>query len=654
MDILHFKNKLIINHVEKFFNTIAVEFSDLFERVIKNGEKVNYKRLMHFCSLFLTFKKKTKLDSYQAETTLKSNFVDNKEETNIEPYQDNSNSITTELEAEPEPDFDNLNVYTQSSFILKNKNRNREFFYCRYYGNNYKDMKDLFAQYSPNTEIWEESALEKNVLYDYSGNTGQFQKVNELEIRCIIASNPYIKIDGIFKPLFFSTKYAEKYLKANKYHRVFRYGYNEEVLDTYAYDPIDNCFKLYNYAHPKGTENPLPESKEWFICIKDKLYHSPIKYVVIPTKDQHTVRFKRDLTGFIDDIEDQKYNINEKAYHQNKTIIFQPSWNYFHKIKTLRKQCNSKEDFKNFINEMYHIIFEETKRKKTAKASLGKFKNDDFVTYVNELRNGSGAHDKASYKAVNQEITYETICQHYLGHNSIPRPEEYFDLQKGLLEDFKIFLDKIFEGKYAEKCKAIIQRDDNGYIHCSNCLLPEIYGNFVGNECECITFKEHPDDKLKNIYPFYCERPEYIMTKYNGIVEFCEEFQKCFCGPYRLNLSMKQLCGHRIKNLKIKPYKHKYMTPQKLGEVVDYEFDNDLIDGKEYEGIIVKVQDNKNKKRTHNNIKCLNYSKTLRMKQKNNSIKENDNVLFIATKEFDKQHPSTIYWVADDVRIKDK
>lgn len=87
----------------------------------------------------------------------------------------------------------------------------------------------------------------------------------------------------------------------------------------------------------------------------------------------------------------------------------------------------------------------------------------------------------------------------------------------------------------------------------------------------------------------------------------------------------------------------------KIGNTERENDQKELENGKDFEGIIIKV---KNDKGIFLNVKCELYPYPLQIKPRQNDLKEEDIVIFKAVQEPNKNNPSKFYWIASEVRLK--
>ncbi|MDE6083620.1 MAG: hypothetical protein K2G11_03960, partial [Muribaculaceae bacterium] len=218
-----------------------------------------------------------------------------------------------------------INIYDLKYFELFSEKRNRSFRFALYDGSNYQELANYINSISPNTTIWEESLLQKNKYYSYSGRDFSFQEIHEWDLRPCIASNPYLIQDNQKIPIFMSYEDAVSYLKQSPTHRVFAY---ESIADTFAYDQQQGCFIIYNSDHHRGMSvSELPKYSEWYAVIDDKLHllfeHIEPKYVF----SSHQVHFDFGLRKKADSIIDLIYDINQISFLSlDKKCVFNASW----------------------------------------------------------------------------------------------------------------------------------------------------------------------------------------------------------------------------------------------------------------------------------------------------------------------------------------
>lgn len=150
------------------------------------------------------------------------------------------------------------------------------------------------------------------------------------------------------------------------------------------------------------------------------------------------------MRDIVDIIGDLKYEINNTLKLQEKSLMFQPSFEDNKRMKILGKPCTTEADMQTFSTTLYTVIYEETKVGKVCKATLGGYKNHPFTYYVSELRHYYD-HGFAEYVST-KKIKVSDVFKRYLKKAVAPKTaEEFQTIQRGILNDFIDFLNAINE-----------------------------------------------------------------------------------------------------------------------------------------------------------------------------------------------------------------
>ena len=448
-------------------------------------------------------------------------------------------------------DFNQIDVYQKEMFEVYSKIRNRSFRFARYTGNNYKRIEEYINEVSPNTQIWPESELRIGTLYGYSGRTFKFEPVIEYNIRCIIASNPYLKCESRYKELSVCANEIEEYLKQSNRHVAFRYG---DILASFKYNDQRDCFILYDQNHKSGIEcSELPANDEWYIGHNDGLIGLSFQMEARYQYSIHTVTIEPKINILVDRIEKLKLGINRTCYHKGEEPIFAPSWEYYERIQCMSKICTTPYAMAKFANCMYSILFEETKVDGVRRFSLGDLKNDEFVLSVGELRNYY-SHGNAEYEPSGIDI--QSVFLHYLHNNIGPQvPNDFVTIQMGILGDFICFLEKISAGvRESLTISGILMQDDDGHYFCGNAIVDPRFFKYKGCSIMSTQIITNTDDTADQ-YPFYCYGLEEVEVNYSGKIQMKNE-ELC-CSSCTLPESFSSMMGKNICITKIGVRLHK-------------------------------------------------------------------------------------------------
>lgn len=479
----------------------------------------------------------------------------------------------TVVSADDSFDFNQIDVYQKEMFEVYSKIRNRSFRFVRYTGNNYTKLKDYIQEVSPNTQIWPESELRIGTLYGYSGRTFKFEPIIEYNIRCIIASNPYLKCGSKYKELSVCANEIEEYLKQSNRHVAFRYG---DILESYKYNDQRDCFILYDRNHKLGIEcSELPANDEWYIGHNDGLLGLSFEMEAKYQYSIHQVSIKPKIDILVDKIEKLKLNINRTCYHKSEAPIFAPSWEYYERILCMSKICITPYAMTKFANCMYSILFEETKVNGVNRFTLGDNKNDEFVLLVGELRNYY-SHGNAEYEPWGMGI--QSVFSRYLHNNIGPQiPNDFVTIQMGILEDFICFLEKISaEVRESLTVSGILMQDDDGHCFCGNAIVDPRFSKYKGCPIMSTQIITNTDDTVDQ-YPFYCYGLEEVEVNYSGKIRLEDEV--LFCGNCPLPNSFSNMLGKNICIEKIGVRLHKKDPNRLLVNVKEWHPIYPAIDG---------------------------------------------------------------------------
>lgn len=467
-------------------------------------------------------------------------------------------------------DYSLINVYEKDKFILRSNTQNRQFPFIKYSGDNYDELVSIITSASPNTIIPPPQKLKLGGLYTYSGKDYRLKCIPIIDVRCIIASYPYLVLDdGECIQLAMDYLQAEAYLKENRHHKVFAY---ENILATYKYNPEHSSFIMYDRSHPNGFPiNGLFSSYEWFICGDDGANRITSNLKPIYTKVLHSVDFRPDFGDVVYRIGRLMHRINQELSIQGRPILFSETWESQDRRKTLKKTCHHNEHFKSFIEALYLIIFEETKGESPLNTSaLGEIANEPFIQTVSTLYNYY-EHGRDS-----KERPISVIFQKYLEHNLGPdSPDEYIQLQDGLLADFYSFVQSIIRSiKERITIVGIIRLDENGNLYCGKAILPHSYDVYLGCQCEIVTLSKNMDENAIK-YPYYSDVINSVSLKRTATIKKDEE-GTVYIDKFIVKDSSDDRLGKKADIELIRPFvkpKGNY-----LGEVLEYTLLDEKVD----------------------------------------------------------------------------
>lgn len=472
-------------------------------------------------------------------------------------------------------DYSVLDIYNKEKFVLRSETRKLQFPFIRYNGSNYEELVSFITSFSPNTIVPAPERLKVGELYSYSRKKFQFIRIPIIDLRFVIASNPYLVIsEEEIIPLALEYQQAVDYLKENRHHKLFAY---EDILATYKYTPEHASFMMYDRSHPKGVVlDELPKFLDWYIGGDDDANHMWSCIKVIDKKALHLVDARPDFEDLVDIIDGERYIINQSLYVQGRPIMFNVSWEDNARRKALKHTCLHIHSFKSFINALYKIIFEDTNgASRPAKESLGEFADESIVRIVEELHHYYAIGQKSSAPVDSDwPFSIDQIFQMYLEHNLGPQePDDYAMLQEGILVDFHDFLVKVKES-IREKMKIIgtLCQDDYGNIFCGKALVNQRYSCYCGCECEITSYSRNVDEGLPQ-FPYYTERLYRVALNRTGIISRDEE-GTIYIDKYVLRDPAADQVGKEAQVRSIRPF----FIPrgEYLGEVVDYVLSNEI------------------------------------------------------------------------------
>ncbi len=489
------------------------------------------------------------------------------------------NTLTT-MRTYNDMDYSEINVYQYQKFTLLSKKRgNRSFRFIRFDGNNYDEVVSFLTEKSPNTRAWPVERLVPGGLYTVSPRTFKFNQVFERDIRCVIASSPFLHKGARVVPLSLTNLEAMEYLKQNPQHRVFSY---ENILVAYTYDPSRSELLVWSYQHPKGmvAGSSLPAGQEWFIGAKDGIENLNFELRVNREDALHLVSCFFNTKDYADNIESLIYSINDTLARRKKRLVFKPSWEYYLRYQNLINECNSEHQFSVFVNTLYSILYEETKGKDPMSSelpstgyTLGEFKQDDFYKTVGELRNYYD-HGRSEYTIVwkNRKQSADSSFQKYLGHDLGPQsPEDYCILQMQLLNDFRDYLKKIDSyQKSSFTVSGIIMQDDNCNYYCGQVLLSKSAERYRGCEATIVNYKPNNNYYTQTQYQYYCPLPQTVNYQVTGIAQY-DNKGVMFVDRYVFKDPNQSLLGKKVMVKKILCFMVPKDSTGYLGRILEWE-----------------------------------------------------------------------------------
>lgn len=263
------------------------------------------------------------------------------------------------------------------------------------------------------------------------------------------------------------------------------------------------------------------------------------------------------MRDIVDIIGDLKYEINNTLKLQEKALMFQPSFEDNKRMKILAKPSTTEADMQTFSTVLYTVVYEETKVGKVNKATLGDFKNDTFTYFVSELRHYYD-HGFAEFTST-KKVKVGDVFKKYLKKTIAPKTAEEFQaIQRGMLNDFIDFLNKINESiQSSNKFRktnvvGIIEEDDQGNVFCKNVVLPQRFKEFIDCECKIELIRDNFKYRTKDRYPYFSLAPNIIVVSISGIIEI-DNNDICHVGNIQLKERQKSNVGQNVKISVIRP-----------------------------------------------------------------------------------------------------
>lgn len=450
-------------------------------------------------------------------------------------------------------DYKELDIFQKEKFQLYSKTRDRHFRFIRYNGRNYDEIVSFIHGLSPNTEIWPEERLKVGTLYNYSGRDYKMGYVDRTNLRGVIVNNPFIICEnGQEIPLALNRDEAVSYLSLSSKHAVFC---PQKALATFKMDLNDG--KLYEYSkdHPKGIDREKLPLDEFYICsepVKDFSYNAEFDI------DRHELIITYQFKNLVENFEKTKYYINRLCIQSRHKLIFEPTWDNWKTRYVLSQPCLNSWDLMDVLKRLHSMVFDDMGDRKQLDAI--KIGNHPFVKDLKDF------FDYFVLGKMKSETVEKKLLLYY---NSTDRPacaNDFENLQKGLYEDFRIFLNEIFARLNESKSKTvIIQQDDNGNVHNRDIQFADYLSEYKGCMCTFSHFKRN--NNIESGYDYYCDKVDYVEIKEEGVIQVDSD-SNLFLGKYLIPKKWGFKEGESIKITQIRP--NKKQSPYK-GIAVEYD-----------------------------------------------------------------------------------
>ena len=459
-------------------------------------------------------------------------------------------------------DYSEIDIYNKDKFILHSEIRNMDFPFIRYKGNNYEELNTFITSFSPNTVI-DPNVLKSGELYTYSAKYFTLQHVPISELRCVIASNPYlVKDNGDCIPLALDRNQAEAFLKENRHHKMFTY---ENILETYTYSPERSAYMVYNRQHPKGmVSNQLPEYYEWYIGRSDYSFHCWKNPVPEYDEAHHLVHVRPSFDELVRQIEKEEYKINKKRSMQGLPILFPRPLNSWSRHNKLIKVCLNKGAFKVFLSNFYFVIEPMKSGSPSTTKTLSEYADSEFIKTVKIL------YDFYNLGEVSDDNSTSQAFQKYLEHNQGPNmPNEYAKLQEGILTDYLAFLRNI-QNTLTKKLtiSGKICQDEQKNLYCGKAILPNTFYPFRGCQCKITSLTKNNDASTNSQYPYFSNKLDSVDIYRKGTISKDKE-GTMHVEEFILNGTADEHIGDDIMIRAVRPF----AKPRGgyLGEVIEFD-----------------------------------------------------------------------------------
>lgn len=208
---------------------------------------------------------------------------------------------------------------------------------------------------------------------------------------------------------------------------------------------------------PKSFADNVPASiqplcKYGLLSMDNKnRFYIPIKfyadYLKAKIYDTHTNNLENNtINSLVDKIETLIYTINENWKRLYDDHMFDICNNTSLQYQTLRKRCEDRGTFSNFINAVYILHWEGSKKINTTESRLpGRFKNSSFRKAIDRLRHTFGnAHQEDKLSTFGGQFDKGTALAEFTGSTSEPHtPSDWLQLQDSILINYVDELEKL-------------------------------------------------------------------------------------------------------------------------------------------------------------------------------------------------------------------
>lgn len=166
-------------------------------------------------------------------------------------------------------------------------------------------------------------------------------------------------------------------------------------------------------------------------------------------------------------------------------------------------------------------------------------------------------HGFAEYVST-KKVKVSDVFKKYLKKAVAPKTaEEFQTIQRGILNDFIDFLNTINEELSSpDKVKikpveGLIEKDDNGLLHCREVLLNPRYKAYIGCACKINNAVQNNNPRSNKSYPYYTAFVAAIDVDISGLIAV--DNKECHCKDILLPDGIKKNIGSKIVITVIKP-----------------------------------------------------------------------------------------------------
>lgn len=284
-----------------------------------------------------------------------------------------------------------------------------------------EDFEEMWKYYLQNIENTPYDSLINNIqdIYDLSGGIPFYGKV--------IAETALNQSQDIHFTILLS-HFEEIYKNLDESERRII----KAIIDNKA--PDSKPIKLVDRGILKVDGNEFK--------INGKLLND---YLIQKIKDVYVDERTLDLSNKVKEIQLLIREINQNSKNKKGHHIFEPTNEYAFFCQQIETICLEEDTFSNFTSAFYKILFEHTKNRQSLDKLPSRFKDKDrhpIIKVVDSLRHNFGGHDTSnpSFSTSTNQYTKSELLQRLLNNNSEPRGENFYKMQKKVIDDFLSYL----------------------------------------------------------------------------------------------------------------------------------------------------------------------------------------------------------------------